>query len=87
MNDRTPAAVQAFRLYGNVTPDHKLEIELPNTVQEGPAEVIVFTQEHAQKGEQATFESFLHNLKASPRRIKSKEEIDLYLKTEQNSWE
>jgi hypothetical protein len=86
MNDQKSSAMQAFRLYGHITHEHKLEIDLPTTIQEGPAEVIVFTPERSNHHQSESLEDFLNGLKKEPRTIKTKEEIDRGLESERNSW-
>lgn len=89
MSNNSPSTMQAYRLYGHVTHDHKLEIDLPISIQEGPTEVIVFSPGQPEIDQGDTLDSlmeFLTSLSKSPRKTKSKEEIDNSLDLERSAW-
>ena len=78
--------MRAIKLQSHVEKDHTLSIRLPEDVEEGPAEVIVLVPE-ATKRPRHSLEDFLTRLSQTPRRARSKEEIDRDLQEERDSWE
>jgi hypothetical protein len=77
--------MRAIKLNTHVAKDRTLLLQLPEDVQEGPAEVIVLVPENAEQSTR-TLEGFLAGLAARPRRVRTKEEIDRSLKQERESW-
>lgn len=82
--------MRAIKLKSRVSSDHRLNVQLPEDVPEGEAEVIVLVSEReeevAVRQQTALKEFFAHLDRLSiPRR--TKEEIDRYLDEERASWE
>jgi len=78
--------MRAIKLQTQVGKDHTLRLELPQDVEEGPAEVIVLVPEAPERSRH-TLADFLAHLSRTPRTIRSKEDIDRYLQEERESWE
>jgi hypothetical protein len=80
--------MRAIKITGTISPNHTLHLQLPDDVSAGPAEVIVLVpeQQTTTKAGQG-LAAFLRNLRETPRKIRSKEEIDRYLNEEPASWE
>ncbi|MCP3996964.1 MAG: hypothetical protein GY722_18170 [bacterium] len=83
--------MRAVKLPAQVNKDHTLHLQLPDEIGEGPAEVIVLVPEstagaHSQP-EEASLGDFLARPRVDSRFIRSKEEIDDYLREERESWE
>ena len=79
--------MRVIKATGTIGPDHTLHLQLPDDVGAGPAEVIVLVPEqqtttNAGQG----LEGFLRKLRETPRKVRSKEEIDRYLDEERASW-
>lgn len=78
--------MRAIKLTTHVAKDRTLRLQLPGDVREGPAEVIVLVPEGSEQPSH-TIRDFLADLSNSPRRIRTKEEIDRYLERERESWD
>lgn len=82
--------MRALKLTAEVTKDHRLRLELPESMGEGTVEVIVLVPEaedpagHPSEG---TLDDFLASQEVDPRYVRSKQEIDDYLEAERASWE
>ena len=79
-------AMPTFTLQGRVTPDHKLEVQLPPEVPEGEAEVTLSVEDrHLQPlGSPQRFLETLREIHARPNRTyRTKEEIDRSLQEEE----
>ena len=76
--------MRAIKVQAQVSKDHTIRLQLPEDVQEGPAEVIVLVSEGRDRGR--SLKEFLANLATTPRARLSKEEIDRYLAEERASW-
>lgn len=78
--------MRAIKLKAQIGTDHTLHLQLPDDVDEGPAEVIVLVEGDPEPVQgSGTVADFLATHRVtSPR---SKEEIDSYLRTERDSWE
>jgi hypothetical protein len=78
-----------FTLQGRVTPDHKLEVQLPPDVPVGAAQVTVSVELDG-RGELGSPERFLATLRkihSRPgRTYRTKEDIDRALQEERDSW-
>ena len=83
--------MRAVKLPAQVNKDHTLHLQLPEEIREGPAEVIVLVAEPSDGGpsqpEGASLEDFLSRPRVDRQFIRSKEEIDDYLRAERESWE
>ncbi len=83
--------MRAVKLAAQVTSDHTLHLELPKDVGEGPAEVIVLVADSeptaSPQPEAGSLEDFLSRPRVDRRFVRSKEEIDDYLRAERDSWE
>ncbi len=82
--------MRALKLTAEVTKDHSVRLELPESMSEGPVEVIVLVPERddpAAGPAEGTLDEFLSGIEVDPRFIRSKEEIDAYLEAERASWE
>ncbi len=78
--------MRAIKLQALVEKDHTVSLRLPEDVGEGPAEVIVLVPDPTPKPAHS-LDDFLARLSRRPRRARSKEEIDLYLEQERQSWD
>jgi hypothetical protein len=78
--------MRAIKMQTLVEKDHTLHLQLPEDVNEGPAEVIVLVPELAEPPRH-TLADFLARLSERPRTTRKKEEIDQYLQEERASWE
>ena len=79
----------AFTLRGRVTPDHRLEVQLPPEVPEGVAEVTLAVEDEQVPplGSPARILAYLEELHRNPQySYRTKEEIDRYLQEERDSW-
>ena len=83
--------MRAVKLPAQVNKDHTLHLQLPEEIREGPAEVIVLVPEPTtgapSQPEGASLKEFLARPRVDSRFIRSKEEIDDYLREERESWE
>ncbi len=81
--------MRAVKLPAQVNKDHTLHLQLPEEIREGPAEVIVLVPEPTadDQPEGASLEDFLARPRVERQFIRSKEEIDDYLREERESWE
>jgi len=78
--------MRAIKLNTYVSKNHTLNVQLPDDVQEGPAEVIVLVPEKDARPRH-TVSDFLERLSKQPLQVRSKEEIDRELEVERDSWE
>lgn len=78
--------MRAIKLNTHVSRDRTLRLQLPNDVEEGPAEVIVLVPDATQRRHH-TLQDFLKSLSNRPCQLSTKEEIDLHLKQERESWD
>jgi len=83
--------MRAVKLPAQVTRDHTLHLQLPEDIGEGPAEVIVLVPDFSDDGpaqpQAGSLEDFLAGPRVNRRFIRSKEEIDEYVRAERESWE
>jgi hypothetical protein len=84
--------MRAIKLQAQIGRDHMLHLQLPEDLNEGPAEVIVLIPEEktaaqTTAGESAGLAKFLEKNRLDRRWVKSKEELDRYLADERDSWE
>ena len=83
--------MRAVKLPAQINRDHTLHLQLPEEIHEGPAEVIVLvpepTVEAASRPQEGSLEEFLDRPRVDSLFIRSKEEIDDYLREERESWE
>lgn len=78
--------MRAIKLNTHVASDRTLRLQLPDDVDEGPAEVIVLVPD-ATGRRSHTLQDFLVGLASRPRQLRTKEEIDRYLEQERESWD
>lgn len=79
--------MRAIKLTANIGDDHRLNVQLPNDVPPGIAEVILLFSANESVNNLNDLKSFTEWLDQQPRYTRSKEEIDRYLEEERNSWE
>ena len=83
--------MRAVKLPAQVNKDHTLHLQLPEEIHEGPAEVIVLVSEpvgsDSPQPESTSLDDFLSRPRVDDRFIRSKEEIDGFLREERDSWE
>lgn len=81
--------MRALKLKAQVTRDHSLHLQLPEDVQEGPAEVIVLISggEAADRPAAGSLADFLAAPPIDPRLSRTKEAIDRSLQEERRAWE
>ena len=83
--------MRAVKLPAQIDEDHTLHLQLPEEIHEGPAEVIVLVPEPTASAqtqpERASLEDFLARPRVDSRFIRSKDDIDEYLREERESWE
>jgi hypothetical protein len=77
--------MQAIRLQTRITPDHRIELQLPVDTPATTAEVIVLIDSPAASAA-ASLEAFLGRLDQSDRPRLSAEEVDRWVEQERNSW-
>lgn len=80
-----------MKFTAEVDKDHTLRLELPEEIGEGPAEVIVLVADSdyraTTQARAGSLDDFLAEPQVAQRFIRSKEEIDDYLRAERASWE
>lgn len=79
--------MQAVKLKTYITKDRRLELDLPDDIPEGAAEIILLVQDAPSPAEEESLRDFFQKLDASPRARMSREEIDQYIEEARNSWE
>jgi hypothetical protein len=83
--------MRALKLPAEITKDHQLCLQLPEDVGEGPAEVIVLVPDSPEEvsPEPAgwSLNDFLQRPRVDHRFVRSKQDIDDYLRAERESWE
>lgn len=79
--------MRAIKLLGHISENHTLNLDLPEDVVEGPAEVIVLIPEEDASRESANIKEFLLKLSRQSRKTRSKQEIDRYLEAERCDWD
>jgi len=78
--------MKALKMVVVIGQDHKLTIDVPNTFQEGPAELILLAPE-APNGDASTdLETHIHQLLANPHN-RDKAGLDREIETQRRSWE
>lgn len=77
--------MQAIRLQTRITPDHRIELQLPADTPATTAEVIVLIDRPAASAA-ASLEAFLGRLDQADRPRLSAEEVDRWVEQERNSW-
>lgn len=81
--------MKAVKLAAEVV-DHRLDLQLPEDIDEGPVEIIVLVPDGGRASRRAkgwTVDEFLSRPRVDSRYIQSKEQIDDYLRQERGSWE
>lgn len=76
--------MRALKLEGRVQSDHTVRVQLPDDVEEGPAEIIVLLPETYDR--RPSLSAVLDSLSGRPGPRRRKEEIDRYLQEERESW-
>jgi hypothetical protein len=76
--------MRAIKVQAQVSKDHTIRLQLPEDVQEGPAEVIVLVTDARERGH--SLKEFLADLAKRPSPSRSREEIEQHLKEERASW-
>ncbi len=81
--------MRAIKLKTHVSSEHTVQLQLPDDIGEGPAEVIVLVDEAPTPARESagTLSDFLASSTIVPELERSKEEIDAYLRAERDSWE
>jgi hypothetical protein len=79
--------MQAIKLSTYIGKSHRLELELPEDLPEGAAEIIVLVQDAPNPASEESLRDFFKALDASPRPRMSAEEIDRYIDETRNSWD
>jgi hypothetical protein len=79
--------MQAVKLKTYITKDHRLELDLPDDLPEGAAEIIVLVQDAPSSTDEESLRDFFKAVDASPRPRTSVEEIDRYIEEMRNSWD
>ncbi|MDY7094435.1 MAG: hypothetical protein SX243_15800 [Acidobacteriota bacterium] len=85
--------MKAIKLASRVTKDHKVQIDLPEEVREGPVEIIVLLQDDEEPALTApasgttTLGEVLAARRPDSHWIRSKEELDAALEVERASWD
>jgi len=78
--------MRALKLNAYITPDHRVELDLPADVPEGEAEVILLLND-APENQPDSLRAFTERLGKLPSSGRSKAEIDEYVRQERDSWE
>jgi hypothetical protein len=81
-----PCTMKALKLKVMIGGDRRLVLDMPDEVEEGPAEVIVLVPERAQRPSVGGLEAHVERLMARPRG-RAPEEIDAELRAERESWD
>jgi len=79
--------MQAIKLTTYSDKNHRLELDLPDDLPEGAAEVIVLVQDSPKPASEESLRDFFKRLDASPRPRMSAEAIDRYIEETRNSWD
>jgi len=79
--------MQAIKLTTYIDKNHRLELDLPDDLPEGAAEVIVLVQDSPKPASEESLRDFFKRLDASPRPRMSAEAIDRYIEETRNSWD
>lgn len=79
--------MRAIKLTANIGDNHRLNVQLPNDVPLGMAEVILLFSTNEAVNNHDDLNSFMEWLDQQPRYTRSKEEIDCCIEEERNSWE
>lgn len=83
--------MRAVKLPAQVNVDHTLHLVLPDDIDAGPAEVIVLVpdaeDDEVADAKAGSLAEFLAGPQIDRRHLRSKEEIDDYLRAERESWE
>jgi len=73
-----------YRFEGEIGEDHRLTV--PGDIPAGPAKVVVIPQAPDEDG-WSSLQELIQEMADHPRRTRTKEEIDAYLRAERESWE
>jgi hypothetical protein len=79
--------MQAIKLTTYIDKNHRLELDLPDDLPEGAAEVIVLIPDAPEPAGGESLRDFFNALDAAPRPGMGKEEIDRYIEEVRNSWD
>lgn len=82
--------MKALKLAAEVV-DHRLDLQLPEDIDEGPVEIIVLVPQGGRDASRQaggwTLDEFLSRPRVDSRYIQSKEQIDELVRRERESWE
>jgi hypothetical protein len=79
--------MQAIKLTTYIDKNHRLELDLPDDLPEGAAEVIVLVQDSPKPASEESLRDFFKRLDAAPRPDMGKEEVERYIEAARNSWD
>ncbi len=80
--------MQAIKLDGVISKDHRLMLTIPPDIPSGPVEVVVLVKEKQKEtlGKQKSLQDFLAKLEQKPYSDRSAEEVDAYIEEMRNSF-
>lgn len=79
--------MRTIRLRARITKDHELRGKVPEDLPEGTVDVTLQLGQAPGNAAEGELRQFLDRLAKSPRKTRTKEEIDRYLEAERASWE
>lgn len=79
--------MRTVRVKAEITKDHELRARVPDDLPVGQVDVTLELNEASEKAGDAELRRFLDRIAASPRRTRTKAELDRYLEAERASWE
>lgn len=79
--------MQAIKLSTYIGKNHRLELDLPEDLPEGAAEVIVLVTDAPKPAGEESLRDFFRALDALPRPAMGREDIDRYIDETRNSWD
>jgi hypothetical protein len=77
--------MREYRTTAEITPDHRVVLEIPEDIPPGKVDIVVTVPEEAPK--KGDMRKFLQELANRPRETRSREEIDRELQAERDSWD
>ena len=79
--------MRAIKLIANIGDDHRLNVQLPDDVPPGMAEIIMLFPEAPLTDKTSSLREFTEKLEHLPSSGRSQEDIDRYIEEERASWD
>jgi hypothetical protein len=80
-------AMRTVRVKAEITMEHELRARVPDDLPVGQVDVTLELNEASENAGDAELWRFLDRVAASPRRTRTKAEIDRYIQQERGNWE